>query len=398
MTCSYQLSMCLYRQCSLFLRVGLIAVLLAVLLGGLTPVWAADDNYSVNAGQNKAQRQGPFSLEEVAGFQQPWSLAPLPDGGVLVTEKSGNLYQVEDNGHKMPIAGLPEVYAQGQNGLLAVALAPDFSTSQQLYLSYIAPKDEGGVLSLLRATLVTGTSEAKLQDAQLIWQQQQASTGGHPGGIILFAPDGQSLFLTAGERMLGDPAQDLDDARGKILHLGLDGTVPANNPWADAQGERAYVWSYGHRNPYGLAFDSQQQLWSHEMGPKGGDEFNLIQAGKNYGWPLVSNGDQYDGRPIPDHQTRPDLEAPLLYWTPVISPSGLAFYKGLYEPWQGSALIGGLSAQVLVRVAFDEQGRPYEADRFAMGQRIRDVGLGPEGQIWVLEDAPSGRLLRLQPN
>ena len=288
------------------------------------------------------------------------------------------------------------VYNQGQNGLLDIALAPDFEESETIYLSYVAPKSGGGVLTLMRARLLNHDDGLRLEDKTQLWQHPQPSHGGQPGGIIAFSPSGKTLFFSSGDRMQDKFAQDMADARGKILHMTLDGEPVANNPWADKTGIKPYLWSVGHRNPYGLAFDANDQLWSHEMGPKGGDEFNLIKAGENYGWPIVSNGDQYDGTPIPDHDSRPEFTAPHVYWTPVISPSGLAFYThDLFADWQGSALIGGLSSQALVRVAFNKTGQPDEVQRFAMGNRIRDVGVDSDGAVWLLEDGNQARLLKL---
>lgn len=354
---------------------------------------------SINAGQHVAQTDWAFDAQLVAEFDRPWSMAFLPDGQLLITEKPGHLYIVDQQGRKSGVQGVPEVYSAGQNGLLDVVLAPDYEHSGQIYFSYVAPRDSGGVLTLMRAKLLSADSVWQLHEQSVLWQQESASTGGHPGGIIAFSPDAEHLFITAGERMQGQFAQDLQDPRGKILRMTLQGEAAADNPWAaESDGTQAYVWTYGHRNPYGLAFDKQGRLWSHEMGPRGGDELNLIEAGKNYGWPLVSNGTHYDGRAIPDHDTRPDLEPPLLYWTPVISPSGLSFYEGEQFPdWAGSALIGGLSAQALVRVAFDPTGQPQEVQRFSMGQRIRDVGVAADGSVWVLEDGPDARLLKLNP-
>jgi glucose/arabinose dehydrogenase len=223
--------------------------------------------------------------------------------------------------------------------------------------------------------------------------------GGQSGGIIAFDPDGTHLFLTSGDRMRPATAQDPDQALGKILRLNLDGTTPTDNPHSVEGGVRAQTWTTGHRNPYGLAFDAEGRLWEHEMGPRGGDELNLIEPGRNYGWPLVSNGDNYSGTKIPRHSTRPEFAAPAVYWTPVIAPAGLAFYEGaMFPQWKGSALIGGLVARALVRVTFGANGQADEADRWDMGARIRDVAVAPDGAVWVIEDSNPGRLLRLTPS
>ncbi len=374
---------------------GLARALLALVLVALAmaPVRAAQ-----NAGPLPAQETLDFAVHAVAQFQRPWAIAVLPDARLLITEKPGRLWLVTPRGGKTAVQGVPAVYDHGQNGLHDVALAPTFDTTGEIYLSFVAPQGRGGVLQLLRARLVASGGKAALADKRVIWRQRQPGTGGQPGAIIAFAPDGRYLFLTVGDRMQPETAQDPNRSRGKILRMRLDGSVPADNPQAAVGGMQALTWSLGHRNPYGLAFDAQGQLWSHEMGPRGGDELNLIQPGRNYGWPLVSNGSQYSGVPIPDHATRPDLEAPRLYWTPVIAPAGMAFYDGdLFPQWQGSALIGGLMARGVVRVVFGADGRVAQAQRWHLGERIRDVAVAVDGAVWLIEDGPQARLLRLTP-
>ena len=240
--------------------------------------------------------------------------------------------------------------------------------------------------------------KAELENLTTIWKQDRAARGGQPGGIIAFAPDGKHLFFTVGDRMEPDTAQDPDAPMGKILRMNLDGSVPPDNPQAKAGGVRALTWTTGHRNPYGLAFAPDGKLWEDEMGPRGGDEFNLIRRGRNYGWPLVSNGDNYNGTPIPRHATRPEFAAPPLWWNPVIAPAGLAFYEGnMFPRWRGSALIGGLASEALVRVTIGKDGNADEAERFDMGHRIRDVAVGPDGAVWLIEDGDPGQLLKLTP-
>jgi glucose/arabinose dehydrogenase len=213
---------------------------------------------------------------------------------------------------------------------------------------------------------------------------------------MAFSPDGY-LFITSGERQKFTPAQDMQQNLGKVIRLSDAGGIPSTNPFYDQGRIKAQTWSFGHRNLLGIAFDGEGRLWTDEMGPRGGDELNLIEKGANYGWPIVSNGDHYDGRDIPDHPTRPELKAPAIFWNPVISPSSLIFYSGgMFPAWKGSALIGGLSSESLVRVAFDG-GKAREADRFAMGHRIREVEQGPDGAVWLLEDGEGGRLLKLTP-
>ena len=356
------------------------------------PDTAAQDN----AGTIPATDTAPFAIQKIATFDRPWALAFLPDGRLIVTEKAGRMFLLTQAGQKTAIDGIPAVYERGQNGLLDVAPSPDFAHDRLLYFSRVAPETGGGALILARARLETGNGHARLQDLQSLWHQQPASRGGQPGGILAFAPDGQHLFLSVGDRMEPDAAQDPDAARGKILRLNLDGTVPADNPQAGQAGIRALTWTTGHRNPYGLAFAPDGTLWEHEMGPRGGDELNRIEPGGNYGWPTVSNGDQYSGAAIPRHATRPEFNAPRLYWTPVIAPAGLAFYQGSQFPkWQGSALIGGLRGQGLVRVAFDADGHARQTDRWRLDQRIRDVAVAADGAVWLIEDGPDAGLLRL---
>jgi glucose/arabinose dehydrogenase len=371
-----------------------ILTALAILLAAPTAAVAE----SINAGDRGASADLPFAVTSVAEFDTPWAIAFLPDGRMLVTEKPGRIFLVTQSGERTEIGGVPEVAAAGQIGLLDIAVAPDFATSARVYFTYTEAADDGTRLVLARATLSTSDASARLTDREAIWRQTPAGGRGHPGGIIAFDPAGRHLFLTVGERQLGKPAQDPQQARGKLLRLNLDGATPPDNPQAAAGGVPAQTWTMGHRNPYGLAFAADGKLWLHEMGPRGGDEFNLIQPGKNYGWPLVSNGDNYDGSKIPRHATRPDFEAPLLYWNPIIAPAGLAFYNGtMFPQWRGSALLGGLGAGVLVRIGFGSNGQPDEADRWEMGARIRDVAVAPDGAVWIIEDDDPGRLLRLTP-
>ncbi|MGY3450026.1 PQQ-dependent sugar dehydrogenase [Bradyrhizobium sp. USDA 4353] len=368
-----------------------------VLAAGLFAADAAGAD-SINAGGRKASAVQPFEAKTVAEFDTPWAIAFLPDGRMLITEKPGRIFVVTQSGQTTEVGNVPAVAARGQNGLLDIAVAPDFATSSQVYVSYTEPGAEGSRLALARATLSLADGRASLTKLAVIWRQTPAGGGGQPGGIIAFDPQGTHLFLTVGDRMQPTSAQDPRQARGKVLRLNLDGSTPSDNPMAEDKGVPAQTWTTGHRNPYGLAFAPDGKLWLHEMGPRGGDELNLIEPGKNYGWPLVSNGDNYDGTPIPRHATRPDLVAPPLYWDPVIAPAGLAFYDGgMFPQWKGSALIGGLRAQALVRVAFRADGQPDEAERWDMGERIRDVAVAPDGAVWIIEDDSPGRLRRLTP-
>jgi glucose/arabinose dehydrogenase len=375
--------------------VGLMAVLATALCMATLPRFASGET---NAGGAKPRADKPFAATPVATFDEPWAIGFLPDGRMLITEKPGRMYLVDAHGRKQAVSGVPKVAYGGQNGLLDVAAAPGFAADHTIYLTYVEPGTGGSSLALARAVLAEGSGGPALKDLSVIWRQLPKGSGGQPGGIIAFSPDGRHLFLTSGDRMRPDTAQDPDLALGKVLRLNLDGSTPADNPWASQGGVRAQTWTTGHRNPYGLAFAPDGRLWMDEMGPRGGDELNLIVAGRNYGWPIVSNGDNYNGTPIPRHATRPEFEPPVIYWTPVIAPAGLAFYTGsLFPQWRGSAFIGGLREQALVRIRFDDKGGAAQADIWDMGRRIRDVAMGPDGALWVIEDGGDARLLRLTP-
>ncbi|UZK65164.1 PQQ-dependent sugar dehydrogenase [Sphingomonas sp. M1-B02] len=343
----------------------------------------------------------PFSVTPVADFDAPWAMTFLPDGRMLVTEKAGTLLLVSADGKtKTPVSGIPAVSSAGQGGLMDVVLHPQFATNRQVYFSFSEANAQGlkGVV-LARGTMAEGASPS-LQNVQVIFRASPYVEGdGHYSGRIAFAPDGK-LFFTNGERQKFDPAQDPKMTLGKVLRLNDDGTPAAGNPLA-AKGFHPAVWSYGHRNLLGIAFDASGNLWEQEMGPKGGDEVNLILPGRNYGYPIVSDGDHYDGRDIPNHDTRPEFEKYKVNWTPVISPGGLMAYSGkLFPQWKGDLFIGGLSSQALIRV--DVNGtNASKGDQWPMGgQRIREVEEGPDGAIWVLEDGgrgSQGRLLKLMP-
>lgn len=338
----------------------------------------------------------PFASTAVATFNEPWALAFLPDGSLLVTEKSGVLKHVTlPGGEAREISGVPEVGYGGQGGLGDVVPHPQFAQNGLVYFSYAEDGDGGRGAAVARARL--DAEAGALQDVEVIWRQvPKVSGNGHYAHRIAFGPDGM-LWISSGDRQKFDPAQDMTSNMGKLVRLNDDGSVPADNPFAD-QGEVAsQVWALGLRNPLGIAFDGDGKLWEIEMGPAGGDELNLIERGGNYGYPIVSNGDHYDGRPIPDHDTRPEFIKPLITWTPVISPSSLMVYSGtLFPEWAGNAFAGGLSGQTLVRIELDGSSA-REAERFAMGARIRGVTQGPDGALWVIEDGADARLIRLAP-
>jgi glucose/arabinose dehydrogenase len=339
----------------------------------------------------------PFAMAMIGQFEQPFAMAFLPDGRLLVTEKPGHLKLRATDGSVRDIAGVPAVESKGQGGLLDVAVAPDFTASRLIYLSYAEPRPDGSSLALARARL---DPAGKLEGLAVIWRAGSDGIGGQFGANILFAPDGKSLFLSSGERQRFAPAQDPDQALGKILHLTLDGKPAPGNPMAAAGGVKAATWSTGHRNPYGMVFTPDGRLWEEEMGPRGGDELNLILPGRNYGWPIVSNGDNYSGVPIPDHPSRPDLEAPKLWWNPTISPGGMMLYSGkMFPTWRGSLLIAGLSGEAIVRVALSRD-KATPVAQWGVGMRVRDLAEAPDGAVWLLEDGErgsGGRLFRLTP-
>lgn len=350
-----------------------------------------------------ALANAPFAVAEVQRFDSPWAMTFLPDGRLLVTEMAGNLRLFDPASGKLgTVAGVPKVAHGGQGGLADVVLHPGFAGNQLVYISY-SEAGEGGTAgaAVARARLVLDQDGGgRLDGLQVIWRQQPKVSGqGHFGQRIAFGSDGK-LWISSSERQKFDPAQDMKTNLGKMIRLDDDGSVPADNPFADQGGVAAQVWTLGHRNILGVAFDGEGRLWAHEMGPKGGDELNLIERGDNYGYPVVSNGDHYDGKPIPDHDTRPEFHAPAVSWNPVISPAGFVIYSGdRYPGWKGSGLIGGLSSKSLVRIAFDGTDA-REAERFDMGRRIREVEQGPDGTIWLLEDGTrdgQGWLLRLDP-
>jgi aldose sugar dehydrogenase len=338
----------------------------------------------------------PFTVTQLADFDIPWALEFLPDGRLLVSEQRGALKLYAPDGTIADIAGVPEVGYGGQGGLGDVVLHPDFADNDLVYISYAEPGDgDTRGAAVARAELQLTDSGGELTNLEVIWRQVPKVDGqGHYAHRIAFGPDGY-LWISSGDRQKFDPAQDMQSNLGKILRLNDDGSVPADNPFVsqadDHDGVTAEIWSLGHRNPLGLAFDPQGRLWNVEMGPAGGDELNLVERGANYGYPIVSNGDHYDGTVIPDHSTRPEFNAPAVFWTPVISPSSLLFYSGSEFPeWQGDAFIGGLSSQSIVRIAFDGDNA-REAERFDMGMRVRAVEQGPDGALWILEDGREGR-------
>jgi len=338
-----------------------------------------------------------YKLTNVAQFNEPWAIASLKDGHLLVTERKGKLQLFDPKTRqKTEVKGLPKVAYGGQGGLGDIALHPQYEQNHIIYLSYAEAGQGGYGAAVARGELdLSNSQKPQVKNLKTIWKQVPKVQGqGHYAHRLLFASDGK-LWISSGERQKFDPAQDMQSNLGKILRLNEDGTPAAGHPFAN-QGEIAkQVWSLGHRNPLGIAFDPNGKLWVVEMGPKSGDELNLIVKGENYGYPLVSNGDHYDGKDIPDHDTRPEFKAPEISWTPVISPSSLIFYHGSQFPaWKNKALIGGLSSKAIIVV--DTAIKPVaEVQRVDMKQRIRDLLEAPDGSIWVLEDGNNARLLKM---
>jgi glucose/arabinose dehydrogenase len=352
----------------------------------------------------------PFVEKVMATFDSPWAMTFLPDGDLLVTEKGGKLkLWSAKTGAIQDVPGTLPVSSAGQGGLMDVVLSPTFAKDSLVYFSFSETRAGGKAVALARGQLVTsggalcdnggvdcstpGTPE--LTNVEVIFRANQVVSGdGHFSGRIAFSPDGRYLFFTNGERQKFDPAQDPKSTLGKVLRLTPDGKPAPDNPLA-AKGFDPAVWSYGHRNLLGIAFDAQGNLWEQEMGPRGGDELNLILPGRNYGWPRASNGSHYDGRDIPDHKSGDGFEPPKVWWNPVISPGGLMIYSGsLFPQWKGDAFIGGLSSESLVRVDLNGT-EAAKGDQWPMGGRVREVEQGPDGAIWLLTD--EGRLVKLAP-
>jgi len=393
--------------------------------------WAATAWAQVNIGEQKPEATQPFKMTTVANFELPWRIAFLPDGRMLVTEKIGPIWLVSAQGEKIAaLANTPPVYWQGQNGMLGVFVSPTYATDNSIYITYIEPGDYGGGQALARAKLNLGRVP-RLDDFKVLWRQMPRGRGGQAGGQIAFSADGQFLYMSVGDRQRMTPAQDPDQPVGKILRLTLDGkpapgnpnegktgaaTIPLIDPPTNTEAAKtakvvstytfpggnltpAETWASGFRAPYGLAFSPTGELWEVEHGPRGGDELNLIEKGKNYGWPLVSYGINYDQVPIPNPDLRLDLTKPVLYWVPVIAPGNLMFYRGTktFPQWDGSGFVSGMASMSLVRINFDGKGGAKAVERWAVGKRIRDVEEGPDGSLWMLEDANPGALIHVTP-
>ena len=348
----------------------------------------------------------PFAITAHGSFDEPWAADFAPGTSVLfITEKPGTMKFVDlTSGRQGTVSGLPQVDYGGQGGLGDVAFLPSERSAtlgtRTIYLSWVEAGTGGTRGAVVgRGKLVCAEADAcRIDGLSVIWRQAPKVTGrGHFSHRIAFAPDGRTMFVSSGDRQKMDPAQDTSNNLGSIVHLNLDGTPAAGNAFSGQSGKAQDVWSYGHRNVLGLQFDAQGRLWDLEHGPAGGDELNLVRKGANYGWPVVSQGDHYDGKDIPPHSSRPEFAAPAISWNPVIAPGDFTFYSGkLWPEWKGHAIVGGMKPTVLVRVAIDGESA-REVGRYPMDERIREVVEGPDGALWLLEDGKGGRLLELRP-
>jgi glucose/arabinose dehydrogenase len=333
----------------------------------------------------------------VGGLENPWSLIFLPDGRMLVTERPGKLRYIDRNDHlSKPLAGVPEVFARGQGGLLDVALDPDFQENRFVYLSFAEPGKGGGGTAVGRGRLL----EDRLEDFRVIFRQlPKAGTRVHFGSRLVFSRD-KKLFITLGERGQRERAQDFSIHRGQVIRVMPDGAVPEDNPFAGREGYRPETWSHGHRNPQGAALHPETgRLWTVEHGARGGDEINIPLKGRNYGWPVISYGRHYSGLKIGEGTHREGMEQPVYYWDPSIAPSGMAFYTaGRFDAWKGNLLVGALKGQMLVRLELKGE-KVVREERMLQGlkERIRDVRQGPDGLVYLLTDSGRGRVLRLEP-
>ena len=372
-------------------------VILVLLINFASNAWAN----SVVTGSTGSRLEG----EVVSEFDGPWAMSFINSDNLLVTTKAGKLWLVNTSGEQSLVSGVPKVFAGGQGGLGDVVIHPNYAKNKLVYISYIDSDNAGKTryASVIRGTL-ENSDKPQLKNIETIWKQTPAQSGkGHFSHRIAFGLDGTQhtgkIFITSGDRQEQTPAQQWDMALGKIIRLNEDGTIPTDNPFQNKGDLAKTFWTVGHRNALGIAFAKDGQLWAHEMGPRHGDELNLIVAGENYGWPIVSEGNHYSGARIPVHETRLEFMAPQLYWVPTVAPSGLIFYDGdEFSEWKGNAFIGGLKSKALVRIGFDN-GEPFEAERFSWSKRVREVEIDHDGTIWVLEDGPSGRLIKFtKPN
>jgi len=375
-------------------KIRTIALALVVMACAPTPTPAQ------NAQRSPTPKESPLPgrwTEVTKGLEHPWGLAFLPDGRILVTERPGRLRIVSRDGRlSAPLTGVPRVFAQGQGGLLDVALDPSFAKNQIIYLSYAEPGEERMAgTAVARARL----GDQGLSDLRVIYRQQpKVMGGGHYGSRIVFRRDG-TMFVTQGERMnYREQAQNLMSDLGKIVRIHSDGAIPSDNPFVGRKNVRPEIWSYGHRNVQAAALHPDTgELWTVEHGARGGDELNHPQAGKNYGWPVITYGVDYSGAKIGEGTAKQGMEQPVYYWDPVIAPSGMIFYTGdAYPGWKGSIFVGSLTPGCLVRLQM-QNGRVIREERYLdIGERIRDVTQGPDGLIYVITDDEEGRILRIE--
>jgi aldose sugar dehydrogenase len=402
------------------LRTTALSILAVVVVSGLAVVVIGPGKiiqWIINPGPPTQgvdmARAGIKATTIAKGLENPWSLAFLPDGRMLVTERPGRLRIVDKQGKlSSSLPGLPKVFAEGQGGLLDVVLDPDFASNQQVYISF-SEADPNNPKLAGTAVARGQLSGSMVQGFKVIWRQATKVEGpNHWGSRLVFAPAPQGapqgatqpyvLFITMGDRFtFKEKAQDLSTHFGKVVRIYPDGSVPSDNPFVNQPGKLADIWSYGHRNIQGAALNPQTgALWTHEHGPQGGDELNIDQAGRNYGWPVITYGKEYvSGKAIGVGTTRADVEAPLAYWIPSIAPSGMAFLTSdRYPGWQGSLFVGSLAHQQLVRLTVGD-GTAVEKERLLgdLGERIRDVRQGPDGLLYVLTDSEDGQIIRLDP-
>ena len=374
---------------------GIGSFVLAVILAGCGP---AQSDAQAPRSPTPSPTAGAVQARTIAkGLEHPWGLAFLPDKRMLVTERPGRLRIVSADGRlSEPLAGVPKVSASGQGGLLDVALSPSFDKDRIVYLSFAEPGDGGAGTAVARGRL----GERGLENTQVIWRQRpKVSAGQHFGSRLVFRRDG-TLFVTLGDRGQGDPAQDLSTTIGKVVRLNADGSVPKDNPFTDRKGALPEIWSFGHRNIQAAALHPDTgQLWTVEHGARGGDELNHPEAGKNYGWPVISYGTHYTFQKIGEGVAKAGMEQPVYYWDPVIAPSGMVIYTGeMFSGWKGNFLIGSLTPGGLVRLVMKD-GKVAQEERYLgdLRQRIRDVAQGPDGSLYLITDARDGQILRVTP-
>lgn len=387
------------------IRIIRAAILLATpVLASCSASSSAEENAQsaeTAAAMASGAAEDTFAMEERGQFDRPWAMAFEPGtGNLFITEKRGKIRFLQPNGRLGTVGGVPTVDYGGQGGLGDIAFAPDYTETRSIYLSWAeAGSGDTRGAAVGRGMLVCEDHDScDIRDLRVIWRQPKVTGRGHYSHRLAFSPDGQYLFVASGDRQKKSPAQNTANPLGSIVRLLPDGAPAPGNPLAGADSADPAIWSWGHRNILGLGFDGDGRLWDLEHGPKGGDELNLVKPGTNYGWPVVSNGIQYNGRPIPDHSTRPDFAAPAISWTPVIAPGDMLFVTGaMFPSMDGDLLIAGLKSKALILVGIDGDTATEQA-RYRFGKRLRALAQAPDGAIWVAEDGPNARLWRLTPH